>query len=97
MHIIGQFFYFLFSAAFFSILALVAMFLGGVSGTAGTFYIMIEKGDMQQHLTIAIAALTVLWLIIIMLSRHNKKILKRNKILALNENKKSLKTKVSKQ
>lgn len=83
MRIIGKLFYFLFYAVFFSILAFTAMFLGGISGTAGTFYIMSGQGDMQQNLTIAIASLSVLWLIIIMLSHHNKKVIKRNKLLTL--------------
>ena len=85
MRFIGKFFYFLFYSIFFILFALVAMFLGGVSGTASTFYIMIEKGDMQQNLGTAIAVLFVLWLIIIFLSRHNKKIIKRKKLLALEE------------
>ena len=88
MRFIGKFFYFIFYSIFFILFALGAMFLGGVSGTAGTFYLMIEKGDMQQHLMIAIATLSVLWLIIMILSSHNKKILKRNKRLALEEAKK---------
>ncbi len=90
MRFIGKLFYFLFYALFFSIFAFIAMFLGGVSGTASTFYIMIEKGDMQQNLTIAIAALSVLWLIVIMLSSHNKKVLKRNKLLAATEKEKTI-------
>ncbi|MCU7834753.1 MAG: hypothetical protein KZQ83_05790 [gamma proteobacterium symbiont of Taylorina sp.] len=78
MHIIFNLFYFI----FFILLVFAAMFLGGVSGTAGTFYLMIEKGDMQQNLIVAISGLCVLWLIIIMLSSHNKKVIKRNKLRA---------------
>ena len=80
--IIAKLFYFI----FFLLLAISAMFLGGVSGTAGTFFVMIRQGDMQQNLTIAIASLTLLWLVILLLSHHNKKVIKRNKLLALAEN-----------
>ena len=82
MHIIGKIFYFLLYSLFFLSLALLAMFLGGVSGTAGTFYVMIRQGDMQQNLTIAIASLTLLWIVILLLSSHNKKVIRRNKLRA---------------
>jgi len=78
MRIIFNFIYFL----LFIVVIIAAMFLGGVSGTAGTFYLMSEQGDLQQHLTIVITTLSVLWLISIMLSIHNKKIIRRNKLLA---------------
>ena len=77
MHIIFNFIYFL----VFLVLAFSAMFLGGVSGVAGTFYLMSEPGDMRQNLTLAIVVLSAVWLIILMLRSHNKKVIKRNKLM----------------
>ena len=77
MHIIFNFIYFL----VFLVLAFSAMFLGGVSGVTGTFYLMSEQGDMRQNLTLAIVLLISVWLIILMLRSHNKKVIKRNKLM----------------
>lgn len=60
-------------------LAFIAMFLGGVSGVAGTFYLLVEPGDIQTNLTKAIIVLALVWLLVVILRRHNKKIIKRNK------------------
>lgn len=79
MHIIFNFIYFL----VFLVLAFSAMFLGGVSGVTGTFYLMSEPGDMRQNLTLAIVLLSAVWLIILMLRSHNKKVMKRNKLMLL--------------
>lgn len=79
MRIIANLIYFL----LFLVLAFAVMFLGGVSGVAGTFYIMVEPGDIERNLTTAIAVLVSLWLLIIILRHHNKKIIKRNKRLKL--------------
>lgn len=82
MHIIFNLIYFL----LFLILALGAMFLGGVSGVTGTFYLMSEQGDIHKNLILAIAALSAVWLIIIMLRSHNKKVIKRNKLMLQKNN-----------
>ncbi|MCK5665908.1 MAG: hypothetical protein KAI17_20610 [Thiotrichaceae bacterium] len=79
MRIIASLIYFL----LFLVLAVAAMFLGGVSGVAGTFYVMVEQGDTQTNLAIVITPLVLLWLLIIILRQHNKKIIKRNKRLKL--------------
>ena len=79
MRIIAKLIYFL----LFPVLAVGAMFLGGVSGVAGTFYVLVEQGDTQTNLAMVIAPLVLLWLLIILLRRHNKKIIKRNKLLKL--------------
>lgn len=62
----------------FLIMALAAMFLGGLSGVAGSFYLMVEPGNVQTNLTMLIAILVPLWLLVIVLRRHNKKVLKQN-------------------
>ncbi len=62
----------------FLVLAFAAMFLGGVFGVAGTFYLMVEPGDLEANLTKAMTALGLLWLLVVVLRRHNKKIIKRN-------------------
>ncbi len=79
MRIIAKLIYFL----LFPVLAVGAMFLGGVSGVAGTFYVMVEQGDTQTNLAMVIAPLVLLWLLVIILRHHNKKIIKRNKLLKL--------------
>jgi len=63
----------------FLVLALAAMFLGGVSGVAGTFYVMVEPGDLEANLIKVGSILTLTWLIVLFLRHHNKKIIKRNK------------------
>ncbi len=79
MRILFNLVYFL----FFIVLAFVAMFLGGVSGVAGTFYLMVEPGDLEANLIKAIAVLSLLWLLVVILRRHNKKIIKHNRKLQL--------------
>lgn len=79
MSIIAKIIYFL----LFLVLAFTAMFLGGVSGVAGTFFLMVSPGDIESNLTTAIAALTGIWLLVIILRHYNKKTIKRNKQLKL--------------
>jgi hypothetical protein len=52
------------------------MFVGGISGVASTFYIMVEEGDMTTNLLMLIGTLLVSLLIIMLLRDYNKKILK---------------------
>lgn len=59
-------------------MAVAAMFLGGISGVAGTFYLMVEPGNVPTNLTMLIAVLVPLWLLVLVLRRHNKKVLKKN-------------------
>lgn len=79
MRIIANIIYFL----IFLALAISAMFLGGVSGVAGTFLLMVEPGDIQSNVTTALTVLVCFWLLVVILRRHNKKIIKRNKQLKL--------------
>lgn len=64
----------------FLILAVIAMFVGGVSGAAGTFYLMVEEGNIEENLTMAIGILSVLWLLLMILRSQNKKVIKRNRL-----------------
>lgn len=73
-------FYFIYFIVFLA-MAIVAMFLGGVSGVAGTFYLLVEQGDLQANLTQAISILLLIWLLVLFLRNHNKRVIKRNKIL----------------
>ena len=74
MRIIVNLIYFI----MFLIMAVIAMFLGGVSGVAGTFYLMVEPGDLEVNLTKAISTLVMIWLLVLLLRHQNKKIIKRN-------------------
>ncbi len=65
----------------FLAMAIVAMFLGGVSGVAGTFYLLVEPGDPETNLTQAISILLLIWLLVVFLRNHNKRVIKRNKVL----------------
>jgi len=67
----------------FLILAVAAMFVGGVAGVSGSFFVMVSKGDMQNNLLIAILSLVLILFVVNMLRRHNKKVIKRKKRLAL--------------
>ncbi len=66
-------------------LAMLVMFLGGLSGVAGTFYIMVEAGDLQANLSKAIAVLLIVWLVVVFLRNRNKRAIKRIKRLAKEE------------
>ncbi len=79
MRFILKFFYFI----IFILLALATMFLGGVSGVAGTFYVMVEKGDIEHNLLVMSAVLLISWLVILILRGHNKRVLKRKTQQAL--------------
>ncbi len=78
MKYILKFLYFI----IFMLLAIAVMFLGGVSGVAGTFYVLVEKGDVEHNLIIVSAALLVTWLVVLLLRGHNKRVLKRKKLQA---------------
>ena len=78
MKYILKFLYFI----IFMLLAIAVMFLGGVSGVAGTFYVLVEKGDVEHNLIIVSAVLLVTWLVVLLLRGHNKRVLKRKKLQA---------------
>lgn len=61
----------------FLILAFAAMFLGGLSGVAGTFYLMVKEGTIQDNLVMGIVALLVGLLLVLILRDQNKKVMKR--------------------
>ncbi len=75
MKFILKFFYFI----IFMVLAIAVMFLGGVSGVAGTFYVLVEKGDVEHNLIIVSAALLLTWLVVVLLRGRNKRVLRRKK------------------
>ena len=63
----------------FLVMAVAVMFVGGVVGTAGTFYLMVEPGDIEANLTKAVSILVAVWFLVLLLRSRNKKIIKRNK------------------
>lgn len=67
------------------ILAIAVMFLGGVSGVAGTFYVLVEKGEVEDNLLMVSAVLLITWLVLLLLRGHNKRVLKRNQQQALEQ------------
>ncbi len=75
----------------FLMLAMLVMFLGGLSGVAGTFYVMVEPGDLQANLSKASALLIIVWLLILFLRNRNKRGIKRIKRLAKEEQAKEAK------
>lgn len=62
----------------FIVLAAVAVFLGGVSGVAGTFYLLVEAENVHQSLLMVIAASALLLLLLLMLKRWNRKGIKKH-------------------
>lgn len=81
MKYILKFLYFI----IFMILAIAVMFLGGVSGVAGTFYVLVEKGEVEDNLLMVSAVLLITWLVLLLLRGHNKRVLKRNQQQALEQ------------
>ena len=79
MRFIGMFIYFW----IFLALAIVVMFLGGLSGVVGTFYVMVEQGDLKDNLTTVVTILVLIWFLLIVLRYYNKKAIKKNKLLKL--------------
>jgi len=79
MRFIGMFIYFW----IFLALAIVVMFLGGLSGVVGTFYVMVEQGDLKDNLTTVTTILVLIWFLLIVLRYYNKKAIKKNKLLKL--------------
>ncbi len=77
MRFIGMFIYFW----IFLALAIVVMFLGGLSGVVGTFYVMVEQGDLKENLKIVTTILVLVWLLLMVLRYYNKKAIKKNKLL----------------
>lgn len=78
MRIILGFIYFI----IFIILATGAMFLGGVSGVSGTFYLMVEPGDLEMNLIKMMTILVGIWILVVFLRSSNKRAIKRNKFIA---------------
>lgn len=81
MRIIFNLIYFL----VFISLALVVMFLGGIFGVSGTFYMMVEPGELNENLIKFISILVGVWLLVIILRGQNKKVLKRQKLEKLEQ------------
>ena len=63
----------------FSGLALGAMFLGGVSGVAGSFYLMVKEGTILDNLYLGIASLLISLFFVLVLSGQNKKVMKQKR------------------
>jgi uncharacterized protein HemY len=74
MRFIFNFIYFI----LFSILAIIVLFAGGIFGVAGTFYLMVESGDLQTNLIHTVAPFVVVWLLLILLRGRNKREIWRN-------------------
>ncbi len=87
MRFIGLFIYFW----IFLALAIVVMFLGGLSGVVGTFYVMVEQGDLKDNLTTVITILVLIWCLLMVLRYYNKKAIKKNKLLKLEATEKEAK------
>lgn len=62
---------------FFTALLLIVMFVGGVSGVAGSFYLMVTEGDIVDNLIKGIGALSVALILVMILSGQNRKVLKQ--------------------
>lgn len=65
----------------FLALMFVAMFLGGVSGVAGSFYLMVKEGAILDNLILGIAGLSIALLVVLILRGQNKKVLRQRKQL----------------
>ncbi len=76
MRILANFIY----VIFFMVLAIGAMFLGGVAGVTGAFYTMVVAGNTQENLITVISILSLLWLLFMVLRYVNKKAIKRNRM-----------------
>ena len=76
MRFIGLFIYFW----IFLALAIVVMFLGGLSGVVGTFYVMVEQGDLKDNLTTVITILVLIWCLLMVLRYYNKKAIKKSQL-----------------
>lgn len=77
MRILLKLLYFL----LFLLLAFAAMFLGGVSGVAGSFYLMVKEGTIEDNLMIGITALLVSLVIVWILRGQNKKVMRQRQAL----------------
>lgn len=77
MRIIGALIYFL----LFLVLSIVSLFLGGLSGVVGAFYLLVEQGDLLTNIVTVVAILSLLWLLLTVLSYYNEKAMKKNKLL----------------
>ena len=77
MRILLKLFYFL----MFLLLAFAAMFLGGVSGVAGSFYLMVKEGTIEDNLLIGITVLVVSLAVVLILRGQNKKVLRQRQAL----------------
>ncbi len=62
-------------------LAILVMFLAGVMGVAGTFYLMVLVENIQQNIALVVAALLLLLFITLLLRRKNKQAIKRKALL----------------
>lgn len=62
-------------------LAIIVMFVAGVVGTAGTFYLMVLVENIQQNVTLVVLIMLLLLFITLVLRRKNKQAIKRKAIL----------------
>ena len=63
----------------FTGLTLGAMFLGGVSGVAGSFYLMVKEGAILDNLYLGIASLLINLFFVLVLRGQNKKVMKQKR------------------
>lgn len=62
-------------------LAIIVMFVAGVVGTAGTFYLMVLVENIQQNVALVVLTLLLLLLITLVLRRKNKQAIKSKALL----------------
>ena len=63
----------------FMVLAFGAMFVGGVSGVAGSFYLMVKEGNIEDNLFMGIATLAVALILAVILRGQNIKVMRQRK------------------
>lgn len=64
---------------FFVFLGLIfaAMFLGGVAGVAGSFYLMVKEGAILDNLYLGIGSLLLSLFFVLVLRGQNKKVMRQ--------------------
>jgi LPXTG-motif cell wall-anchored protein len=56
------------------------MFVAGVVGVVGTFYLMVLVENIQQNVALVVVAMLLLLFITLVLRRKNKQAIKRNSL-----------------
>ena len=76
----------IFAWLIFLLIATGVMIVAGVAGVAGSFYMMVNDGNIMDNLYMTIGVLAILFVLSLLLRQQNKKVIRMRKKHNENDN-----------